>query len=299
MKYLIIFIFIFFCKFSFGGNDSTATRHPGRIWSTSLTGTVAYTGSVILLNNQWYKDYPRTRFHLFDDSGEWLQMDKAAHVFDGYQLSRAGEGIFRYCGMDKNKAAWFGTLPGFIALSTIEIFDGFSGGWGFSVYDMAANLAGGLMYAGQQEAWDEQRVFIKYSFHKTTYAQYRPGLLGSNMAENILKDYNGQTYWLSCNIPSFLGKENRFPRWLNIAFGYAAEGMTGGHANPDSVSNVAIPFFPRSRQYFFSLDVDFGRIKTNSKILSTVFSVINTVKIPFPAVEYNSRYGVKFYPFYF
>src|SRR5690606_24524913 len=52
-----------------------------RFWTAAATGAVLYTGTIIALNDAWYKDYPRTSFHTFDDSGEWLQMDKAGHAF--------------------------------------------------------------------------------------------------------------------------------------------------------------------------------------------------------------------------
>jgi hypothetical protein len=45
-----------------------------------------------------------------------------------------------------------------------------------------------------------KRITPKFSFHTTQYAQYRPNVLGSSLAEQILKDYNGQTYWLSVNL---------------------------------------------------------------------------------------------------
>jgi hypothetical protein len=60
----------------------------------------------------------------------------------------------------------------------------------------------------------------KFSFHTTQY-QYRPNVLGSSLAEQMLKDYNGQTYWLSVNLHSFY-KGSKIPKWLNLAIGYGA-----------------------------------------------------------------------------
>lgn len=48
---------------------------------------------------------------------------------------------------------------------------------------------------------------MKYSFHQTKYSQYRPDLLGSNIIENSIKDYNGMTIWLSFNIKSLILKK--------------------------------------------------------------------------------------------
>ena len=104
-----------------------------------------------------------------------------------------------------------------------------------------------------------------------------------------MKDYNGQTYWLSVNPASFMSKETKFPKWLNLAFGYGANGMTGGESNPlyvDSNSNVIE--FKRYRQYYLSLDIDLTRIKTKSKFLKTVFYTIGFIKIPAPSVEFSN-----------
>ena len=53
------------------------------------------------------------------------------------------------------------------------------------------------------------------------------------------------------------------------------------------------------RQFFISLDVDLTKVKTQSKILQSVFSVINFIKIPAPAIEFRSKKGIKFHYLYF
>ena len=113
--------------------------------------------------------------------------------------------------------------------------------------------------------------------------------------EESLKDYNGQTYWLSANLHSFF-KESNLPPWLNLALGYGADGMLTGTS--EDLNN----FFPdqdRIRQFYLSFDVDFTRINTNSNLLKTVFSVLNVVKIPFPTLEFNSKNGVAFHLLFF
>jgi hypothetical protein len=108
---------------------------------------------------------------------------------------------------------------------------------------------------------------MKLSFHRTKYANYRPDLLGGNWAESFLKDYNGLTFWLSMNIHSFLPENCRFPRWLNVAFGYGAEGMLGGYGNQAMHNGTPLPFYERYRQFYISTDIDLTRIKTNKKWL--------------------------------
>jgi hypothetical protein len=93
---------------------------------------------------------------------------------------------------------------------------------------MAANAMGTGLYVGQELLWQDQRLLLKYSFHRTDFAQVRPNVLGDGLTEEFLKDYNGQTYWLSANINSFLNLDF-IPDWLNLAFGYGADGMLTGN----------------------------------------------------------------------
>jgi hypothetical protein len=111
----------------------------------------------------------------------------------------------------------------------------------------------------------------------------------------MLKDYNGQTYWLSVNPYSFMSEESKFPKWLNVALGYGAGGMTGGEFNPPYINEDGKQIhFERYRQLYLSLDVDLTRIKTRSKFLKTIFYSVGFIKIPAPALEF-SKQGVKGY----
>jgi hypothetical protein len=136
----------------------------------------------------------------------------------------------------------------------------------------------------------------KFSFHTTPYASARPTVLGSSATEQILKDYNGQTYWLSVNLHSF-SKDSKIPKWANVAFGYGAEGMITG--NDEFVNTIFLPESKRTRQFYFSFDADLTKIQTKSHLLKTVFHVFNSIKIPAPTFEINSRGSFKFHYLYF
>jgi hypothetical protein len=41
------------------------------------------------LNQLWYA-YARSDFHFINDNAEWLQMDKAGHIYSSYHLGRLG-----------------------------------------------------------------------------------------------------------------------------------------------------------------------------------------------------------------
>lgn len=251
--------------------------------------------SLLGLNQLWYADYPRSKFHTLNDADEWLQMDKVGHVFSSYQIGRAGANILNWSGVSKKKQLVYGSTLGFTFLTAVEVFDGFSEEWGFSWSDMAANAAGTGLYVGQELLWEEQRITLKYSFHQTKYAPQRPDKLGEGFIEEMLKDYNGQTYWLSANVHSFF-KESQIPKWLNVAIGYGADGMLTGKS--ETVNNLIISH-QRKRQFYLSLDVDLSRIETKSHVLKTIFEVFNVIKVPFPTLELDDRGVLKVHPVYF
>lgn len=255
--------------------------------------------SLFMLNQFWYNTYPRESFHFFDDNSEWLQMDKAGHAVTSFYLGKLGSAALKRCGMPRSKSAWLGGMLGSFYLDAVEVMDGFSAGWGFSWGDVAANTAGSLLCTSQELCWGEERLTLKVSYHATSYAQYRPGLLGSTPLERAFKDYNGQTYWLSLNIASFLKNGTTFPEWLDASFGYGAEGMIGGKSNPlFDESGAAYPVFERSRQFYFSLDADLWRIKKLPRFLKVFTETFGFIKIPFPALEFRKQ-GTFFRPFYF
>ncbi|MES2567633.1 MAG: DUF2279 domain-containing protein [Bacteroidota bacterium] len=288
MKNFLIAILVFFFPFISFSSDSLSVFKKRKI--VLGTSSVALTaGSLVYLNQAWYQEYNTSKFHTFNDNSEWFQIDKYGHMFTTYQTGRLMMEAMEWAGYSKKNQIIIGGLSGFTYMSAIEVMDGYSNGWGFSWGDVGANALGSGLAIGQKVVWKEQRIQLKFSFYSSAYAKYRPDLLGESFATQILKDYNGQTYWVSINPSTFMKKETRFPKWLNVAFGYGANGMLGARYNTILVQDESgnVTNFNRYRQGYFSLDLDLTRIKTKSKVLKSVFSCLNMIKIPFPNLEFS------------
>jgi hypothetical protein len=267
-----------------------------RLLNYSLAGGFAL--SMTWLYTQWYKDYPASSFHFFNDNGEWEQMDKFGHFWNAYNISKPIARCYRWAGVDEKKSVYIGSGVSLLFLTTIEIFDGFSEQWGFSGGDFFMNVGGAFFFSGQELLWKEQKMVLKYSFHETEYSQYNPDLLGETLPEKNLKDYNGMTYWFTVN-PRSIFKNSGLPRWFSLALGYGAEGMTGGHENPTEVDGEPIPEFERYRQFYISIDFDLARIKTKSRILSSIFKLVNIIHLPAPAIELSPGRKPVYWALYF
>ena len=263
---------------------------PQRLIPLSITGAVIYTGSLTGLHFLWYSDFEKQPFHFFNDNDQWLQMDKVGHAMSGYYITELSDRSLRYSGVKKNTALLTGSLVSFTYLSAIEVFDGFSAQWGFSTGDFFANTAGIALYTGQELIWNEQRLRMKFNHLPSPYPHYRPDLLGNSYAEQLLKDYNGQAYWLSTN-PHNWGNAGNWPKWLNLAFGYSADGMTGGSVNefPNLAAGAERPDFERTREFYLSLDLNLHAIEAKRNWFRAFRSLFGFIKLPAPAVGVNGQ----------
>lgn len=250
------------------------------------TEVVLYAGTMYALNDLWYKDYPKSSFHWINDNSNWLQMDKVGHATTAYNVGVLGKDIMVWSGVPEKKALWYGGLYGSVFLTTIEILDGHSKEWGASWGDLIANTSGTALFMAQELLFKEQIVQLKYSFWPSDYASKRPDLLGENTIQQAVKDYNAQLYWLSANINSIA--ETPLPNWLNIAFGYGANGMINGTPNE----------LNQNREYYVGLDVNLRKIKTGNSIIDKCFKILSFIKIPMPTLKHTND-KLTFYPIYY
>lgn len=294
---LFVFLFSFGCKaqkiYEPELINSSDQFNSKRFTTVVISETALASIITVGLEYLWYKKYPKSRFHFFNDNGEWLQMDKIGHAATAYNVSAVQYNLMRWSGINRTTSAWVGGATGLAYLLMIEIMDGFSAEWGFSNGDLAADVFGASLFTAQQTIWNEQKIQMRFSFHKSIFAKYNPDQLGANFPQRLIKDYNGQSYWLSFNIHSFLNKGNNFPKWMNADFGYGAGGMTGAVSNPKEVKGKPIPSFERERKFFFGIDGAFTKPGT-----IPFPSWINIFRIPTPVLELKEHH-IKFRPFYF
>lgn len=250
----------------------------------------AWSGSIIALSQVWYADYEKTGFHSFDDSKTWLQMDKMGHIFTAYHLSRTTAKLYRWTGLSQQKSAWIGAGIGWGYQLSFELLDARSSGWGFSWSDLGANTIGSGLFLTQELLGKEQFVTLKFSYSPTKYAAFRPSVLGATSAERLLKDYNGQTYWLNFS-PGAIWKGSHIPPWIAISLGYGADAKLVGdqdfYTSPDGQT------FHAQREFALSLDLDISKLPIRQPWLRKALSPFNVIKVPFPALVWrgSTLYG--------
>jgi hypothetical protein len=261
--------------------------NKSRVLASSIFTTSSWAASTIGLSQIWYKDYEKTNLHSFNDSKNWLQMDKAGHLYATYHFSEQVSKLYRWSGVNKRKSAIIGSSAAFGYQFSIEMLDGYSSEWGFSWSDLLANSLGSSLYLGQELAFEKQVFKLKFSYFPSDYAHYRPHVLGSNFQEKLLKDYNAQRYWLSFS-PVFFLKKTKFPRYINLALGYSIDQKLVGDKEFYQTAD-GLNSFSSKREFILSLDIDVKELNIKKQWLKSLLAPFNSIKIPFPALVWRGN----------
>lgn len=300
----LIFLFLSFSVLNaqkdtlYSAHDIDFSTRKKVFLTTAVTG---YVTTATGLYFAWYKDYEQSTFHSFNDWGEWLQMDKVGHAYSAYTQCLTMYETARWSGYSENKALNIASISSVVGQLTIEVLDGFTEKWGFSYGDLAFNMGGTGLYYLQQKHLNDQPFQLKLSYWPETYPfelTIRANELYGTGTQKFLKDYNGQAYWLSVDM-NYIFPDSNWPRWLDLAFGFSAQNLYGGFENSwtenGEVRTLDDTIFTRTRQFVVGLDYDLTEIKTNSPFLKGLLGTINMLKLPAPAIEYNTQDGFVFH----
>lgn len=264
---------------------------------TLFLGTLgtSYALLLVALFQIWYSQNHNVAFHWFDDSQEWLFLDKFGHAYIAFTECRLLVNLFNWCGLKGSKNLVLSALIAFCMQSSYEVFDGLAADYGASIYDLMANAVGAMMVVVQYHFFKKIWVNYQFNFSLTDYAQLRPNMLGNSFWSRYFKDYNGQTYWFSINLRQ-LTKLKIFPTWFMLSIGYGGDGLLGGHDNiwEDKQHNLHdMSHIVRSRRFYLSFDVDFTQAKTSISWLNHLLYVSSYLKIPLPGLELHTEKGLR------
>ena len=164
-KYYIVFLLLFSGLISAQNSIETFlkpadTLNKHRLKTLEISEAAIGSATLIGLNQIWYADYPHSNFHFINDNAEWLQMDKAGHVFSSYHLGSFGANALKWSGANKKSQLIYGATLGLTFMTIVEVFDGYSANWGASMGDVLANVSGTALYVSQELLWKEQHLIF-------------------------------------------------------------------------------------------------------------------------------------------
>jgi hypothetical protein len=234
-------------------------------------------GAGVFLHNfqkhAWWSG-ERGHFHIQNDWSYAMSMDKLGHFFVGGLINNTMYPAFLWSGLPKKTSLWMSTLVSIGYMTDIEIEDGFATEWGYSPGDEIFNIAGDA-FAVARELWEPLKtVKFKWSYWPTGDPLHKG---------DFPDDYNGQTFWFSFNVHSYLPEKFQriWPSYLNFAIGYGVQGYE--YYGPGG----------RNQNLYLSLDYDLRKIiPGDSSFMLWMKEFISNFKIiPAPALLWNTTTG--------
>lgn len=249
-------------------------------WGTVWVLGALYVFTLSLLQQYWYGTEQQVGFHWFDDGAEWLGMDKVGHAFSAFWICTLLFHLIRKAAQKDALAALVAAIMATMLMSSYEYFDGLSPKYGASYYDIVANTLGACLAGYQLANYGQLKWQLKYSFWPTAWEALRPNVLGATLSEQMLKDYNGQSLWLSFN-PNALGMAV-WPRWISISLGYGAEGMVYGRVEQTVAHGYAAPY----GQLYLGIGLDLSPLTHNKRLwVRRVGRTMGMVQVPLPVLQ--------------
>ena len=89
--------------------NQSPVNYASRKWIVGIGTGAIYGSSFIYLNEAWYKGYPRSSFHTFNDAGEWMQMDKIGHAWTAYSIGKVTAATWKWAGVNERKSVFLGS----------------------------------------------------------------------------------------------------------------------------------------------------------------------------------------------
>jgi hypothetical protein len=161
----------------------------------------------------------------FDPDTNYGGADKLGHTFGGYALTSVYNAIYKKFGYSDKKAILYGALSSWSLLTLVEVGDGFSKDYGFSVQDETMNTIGvGLSYLRHrfpslQEIFDYRLEWV-------------PSKVFRNGDADPFTDYEGQKYLIALKPDGILKTDNSLLKAIELDFGFYTRGYDVHGGNP-------------------------------------------------------------------
>ena len=218
-----------------GENPATPTAPPtsavpeaptdrGLRWKNAavICGIAATVG--IYGASSWWEDGFSGSFHTFNEG--WFGQntyeggaDKAGHAYSTYVITRLLTRAFEAVGNDPGRALRLGTWTSLGVMTGIEVIDGFSKKYSFSIEDVVMNAAGAA-FAVLSEVVPSVDALLDFRllYQKPDNAQQAG-------ATQPLSDYSGQTFLLVMKVDGVPRlREVPVVRYVEFEVGYNARG---------------------------------------------------------------------------
>jgi hypothetical protein len=194
--------------------------------------------------------------------------DKVGHSFAGYVLSDIYNSIYKKIGYSDEQANNLGALSSWSLLTFIEVGDGFSKDYGFSIQDETMNTIGvGLSYIRNKYPVLKDMFDYRLEWFPSTY--YKQG------NSDPITDYSGQKNLIALKPAGILHSDNELLKVINLDFGFYTRGYED-----------ALHTKKRYLSFGVGLDVTYILEQLTGYRFGGIF---NYFQVPFTYIAYSSE----------
>lgn len=254
----------------------TSEIKPIRLAGVASLATVSFIGSYYLVLKEGWWDSSGNDFHFENDFEYAKNIDKAGHFFSGVLLAEGFYDGFRWSGVSEfNSYLLAGSMASLTHVG-IDVKDGFSPGWGYSVFDVLSGSLGGFYPMAKRYVPAFQYIDYKFSYWVNSTAYWdQPG----DHTGVFTDDYCNQTHWLSFKVNKLLPRAVE-PYWPDV-LAFAA-----GVSVQDTLFKGGAGVKAAKREVFVGLDWDLeGLVKPKTPFAKRVVRYLNYIKLPAPTLQ--------------
>ena len=218
----------------------TATRNALLIGGAALA--VAAYGAENWWQGGFKGGFDAQREGWFGPDTEFGGVDKLGHTYSNYVGVRLLTPIFEALGNTHRSSISLATWSTLAVFTGVEVLDGFSHRYHFSVEDAIANVAGAALgYFSEHNRRLDEILDFRLFYRQSPYAS----------GWDPFGDYSGQRYLLVVKADAFASLlAHGVTRYLEAAVGYGAHGFDAG---PDAIVE-------RQRELYFGVSVNLARV---------------------------------------
>ncbi len=270
--------------------------------ASSLIGLV---GSYYFINTAWWADSKKS-FH-FDggstnfkdafniglgrDAKYAKQLDKLGHFYSGRIISDLYVRAVRWSGKSEEQSLIWGGILGTTVHGFVEIKDGYSPTWGFSMYDFMSGTLGSFYPYFQSKSNFLKAVDIKYSYYPKNSHYYD---FINRKGNDFFDDYMNATIWFTFN-PKRYKPKSKWPKWLGISAGIGVDETLNNYylKMPGGIADYGKGGY----EFYVAPDIDFEGLLPKKPFWQNLGHVLNYIKFPTPAIRFSK--DSKFMPMHF
>ena len=254
--------------------DTLRTFSIPRFTGVASLTAVSFIAAYALVFEKGWWDEKGSDFSFDDLNNDFeyaLNLDKLGHFASGVVLGEFFYEGYHWSGVSEFKSYLYAGISASLTHVGIDIKDGFSPDWGFSVFDVLAGALGGFYPMAKRYVPAFNYFDVKWSYWINTKVYYRQSNTGV-----FTDDYVNQTFWCSFKVHRMLPKQAReyWPSWLALAVGLSIdEGVF--------VNGVG----KGKHEVYMAFDYDLESFKPKARWARTLIKSLNHLKFPAPTIQ--------------